>query len=160
MCPENSRSLQYKAKHPNQLQCELGESQKKWIDAHSTEELKADLKRAAYGMGVRASSQYRGVSRIPDSTLWPWRATQYLIIETENGQQHVIWTQSFKDEESAARAWDRVAVQYCGRCCAVLCRRLHHDTADVKSDAPSACPIMLSCKDMSKGSLDHLRPLS
>ena len=115
---KRSRSLKYKGRYRNQLHYKLSDTEKLWIDAHSKEELEADLRRAAYGSGVRDSSQHRGVRRIPDSTLWPWRATQYLTINTATGPQHVIWTQSFKDEESAARAWDRVAVQYCGRCCA------------------------------------------
>ncbi len=100
----HTRSFKYKARYRNQLHFEFSDLEKTWINEHSTEELRADLSRAAYNSGVRDSSQYRGVRRIPDSALWPWRATQYLTIDTVDGQQHVIWTQSFKDEESAAPA--------------------------------------------------------
>ena len=117
-----TRRILYKLEHVQPLQLGMSVAEQLWLDSISLEELCRYLRGVnKKRRKVGCSAQYLGVHRTKKGGDRPWRAMLY---KTDDKQRHLLWSQYFEDEESAARARDQAALQYFGRCVQAAARRV------------------------------------
>ena len=108
--------LIYKTNSPQALQVGLSDAEKLWLDTHSLDDLKLDFKRACIktGGGGSSSSAFRGVHKMKNGKF------ETRVRKRVAGRNEFLFCQQYDNEEAAARAYDRVALQLRGRCALVL----------------------------------------